>query len=306
MAEQHDKFLAALGVSADTIKKLNELTPEQLKDFKADELAMPVTQSYETRFLNDNNFLKKLQIEKLPESILKTIEGNQYGRFMTELKEVAEKELGLKIDTFSEDEQKSLKKFFRKANADYVQLKAGDKTTLTELQKQLSNALRDKEQVETDAQKRITDAVQLEKNRLNSSIEKLSMKSHLSSLHQNGFELKVNPDYIVDAVIGKMKSKYAINVGDDFTIDIKQKDNPQLDILNKSGQKVTFDEALLEVLNADKMVTKIEQQQGNGQEQQPVKIKIGGDGKSTTELPSYISKNIQANIDAEKKAVGQS
>ena len=71
-------------------------------------------------------------------------------------------------------------------------------------------------------------------------------------------------DCAADAVVAKMKAKYGLLFNDDFTIDLKQKDNPQLDVLNKGGQKVNFSDALIEVLTADKMITKLEQQQQGG------------------------------------------
>lgn len=298
MAEQHDKILAALGVNVDTLKKLNELTPEQLKEFKLDEYVAPITTTFETKFLNDNSFLKKLSADKLPPEILKTIESNQYGRFMTEMKEVAEKELGLKIDGFTEDENKSLKKFFRKANQEYVATKAGDKTTLTDLQKQLATALQEKETVENSTQKKINDAISLEKGKYGSSIEKLVVKSYLTSLRDLGYELKANPEYIVDAVANKLKTSFSLNLNDDFSIDLKQKDNPQLDVLDGGGKKKTFNDALIETLTSDKMITKLEE--GKDAQGKPVvTVKVEGDGKSSV-IPEYIAANINKNIEAEK------
>lgn len=302
MAEQHDKILALLGLSKDQIKKLNELTAEELQQFKEGDYTSPLMETLQTKFLNDNEFLKKISADKLPADVVKGIESKQYGRFMNELREVATGDLGLKLDEFSQEEKDSLKKFFRKANQDYVTQKAGSTKGLTELQKQLSDALAAKDAAEQAAQQKVTDAVTAEKTKASAMMERLLMKSYLTSI--KGHTLKANPDYIIDAVLNKVKQQYSPVVNDDQTISINQKDNPQLKVLKADGKEKTLDEALLEILDTDGMLEKQQQQSGgsNGQQDGGVqRIQVNG-GNEPYKVPNYIQNQIDKQIALDKAA----
>ncbi len=294
MAEQHDQILAAVGIPAEKITELNKLTPEQMKEFKLDDYIAPVNSAYETKLLNDGNFLNKIPVEKLPDSIKKSIETGQYGRFMNELKEVATKELGLEMTEFPEDVQKSLKQFFRKANELYTTKKAPDSKTLIALQQQLQDALRGKETVEGSISTKIAEALAGEKTKHSTQLEKLLTMLQLSSL--DGYKLKVKPEYIVDAMLGKLKGKYSLNFDPETQgFSVNQKDHPGLKALNGSNE-ITFTDALLEQLQSDGLIDKIEGGGSNG-EKPPVTVRVSNDGK--TELPGYIADKMKTALKEE-------
>lgn len=248
MAEQHKKILSALGLSSEQIDRLEAMTPEELRELKVDDFTGQVKSNFKTQFLNDDTFLESIPEEKTSKSVKKNIESAQYARFMNEMKDAA-RELNIDFSDLSAENQKSLKGFYRETFKKGLS-KAGNTQALVELQDKLSQTLADKSNLEATTEKKIQDAIAAETRKYGAKLEKAAINSVLNGIKG----LTVKPEYIAEGVLNKVKDNFTPKFNPDtMAFDLKQKSNPELDVLKADGKKQTFNEVVMDILKEDEL-----------------------------------------------------
>lgn len=264
--------------------------PDDAKDFKPEDYVAKVNTNYENRFLNDNTFLGKIDIAKLPATLTKSIEAGQYGRFINEFKALATKQ-GIDLADLTEEEAKSLNKMGEKVFEKYKG-KLGSPEAVQKLQADLSKALSEKAALETEAPTKLEEAKKGVRTEMQATIERLMAANELAAIK----ELKVRPALVVDGVMQAIRSKYTVTSTKDELV-LTQKANPQLEVFDSAGKKITFKDALLAEA---KELDLLNPEQKEGDEDK------GGKGKHTVtvegdevSIPSFISNKINNKIKAE-------
>lgn len=293
MAEQHIKFLQGLGVPQDQIEILEKVEADKAKDYDATELVNLVKGNYKTSFLNDADFLNGIPEEKIPEETRKKFEKGQYARFQNEILSAAKTKLGLEdtdLADLTEEEKKSIQKMVVKIAEKHLG-KKGSVQGAKDLQEQVSKLTGDLEKKDVDWQAKLDNELQAKEGKAGARIIKAETKSLLSSL--DGVELTVPASYITDQLLAKITAKYLVVLDANDEPQLKQKENPALDVM-EGGKKVSFADMLKKQVIEDK-VGKAKEVEKPG-ERKRVTVGAGEGGEeSGVELASYITDKIAAN-----------
>lgn len=283
MADQHvDQVLTAAGVSAEVLAELKAL-PADAADFTIDKYIAPVRTAFETRLENDPEFLKKVNVlEKLPAEVKKSIESGQYGRFMNETKEV------LKAKGFSDDEIKDMEKLglkgFLNAGLDGYSKKSGAPEALTKVQTDLANALREKSDLTEKQKQLIEEAVNGEKSKADIRFERWAMTNEINALEgakigDKVLKFAVAPSLVSGPIHEGVKAQYAVILNPETErFELKQKANPQLDVLDAAGKKVTYQQAAVVVAKNLNLVTEVAAEKTPNPKKT---VRVDGDGTET-------------------------
>lgn len=303
MAEQHQKVFTGLGLSPEDAKAIDDMTPEQLKDFTGADYVGKVKTGLETALLNDNNFLAKIPEDKVSPDIRKKIESGQYARFMNEITEVAKKKLGLEDKDFedlSEADKKSLKTMVEKVAVKYVD-KKGNVAGLQKMQTDLSAATEALEKKDTEWQEKLTKELEKNNGVANTKLIKTITKVELASLEN--VKLSVAPGYLVDPVLADLQSKYnaVIVLDEQDNPHLKQKANPALDVM-VDNKVLPFATALKTVVLEKKLGVDSTKEQDDPTKTRK-KVVVGGGGNSgeggeggdVITVPDYIQNKIDKN-----------
>lgn len=299
MPEQHIQLLTNLGLGKEQIDTLEAMTPEQLKEWKPDDLVTAVQTNMKNTLSNDPAFLASIPEDKINKDVLKKYEAGQYARFQNELVEVATKKLGLDDkEVLTAEDRKSIKTMTEKIAQAYA-VKTGNVDGLKKMQQEKAEAL---QQLETLKEQHTTNLkTELEKvNGANSAkLIKTLAKVELQSL--DGVDFPIDVKFISDPALAALSSKYAVVIDANDNLEIKQKDNVALDVLDKAGKKITFNQALKEVVLENKLAVVRKEDDGGGDHKKK-KIIIGGGeggegGDGALEVPSYIANKIKSNPD---------
>lgn len=300
MPEQHVQLLKGLGFNDEQIKTVEEMTPEQLKEWKADELITAGQTHMKGILSNDATFLASIPEDKINPETLKKIEKGQYARFQNELEEVAIKKLGLDPNDLSADDKKSIKGYAEKMANVYL-TKKGNVDGLKKMQEEVSEARQSLEKMKGEHETNLK--TELEKvNGANSArLIRTLTKVELSDL--DDVQLSVAAAYISDPALKELSSKYTVILDADDNLDLKQKENAALDVMDKGGKKVTFKQALREVIISKKLGTEIKDDgKGGGGGKKKVIIDgdggNGGDGEAKV-VASYIADKIAKQPDTQ-------
>lgn len=292
MRQVESAFIKGLGLTDDDIKAIEGVgddgkiknDKDEMIDFDFKPLVEKVTTANKNKILNDAEFYNTLPAEKIPEALKKTIESGQYQRFINEIQEVAEKELGLKKgEDFTDDDAKKLKHIVKVISTKYAQKNAGTEGA-KELQLKLQEALQKNAQTEGSMAQKIQEALNGEKETTGKHMEKLLGIMALSNLP----EIKVKPQYLVDGALAAIRKDYTIKV-DPTTMELvlKQKKNPELDAIDGAGKTLTFDDVLAEVAKKENWMDEKADEGGDGGESgKSGKTKVEVDGE--TAIPQYI------------------
>lgn len=301
--------MKGLGFNEEQIKQVEALTPEQmtawaakqddpenLKLFNPGELVKTVQEGMKNVLSNDATFLANIPKDKINPTILKEIEKGQYARFQNELIEVATKKLGLEDKELTEEDRKSIKGLAEKMAVTYL-TKKGNVEGLKEMQGKLSETMQAMEALKTSN----AETLQKELEKVNGShsakLIKILTKVELAGLPD--VQLTVGPSFISDAVLTALSSKYAVVLSEDGeSLDIKQKDNPKLDVLGSNGKKIGFQEALKEIVITNKLGAEVKADPNDPLKKRKVVIGGGGSGDDddvNDVVDSHIMKKIEAN-----------
>lgn len=300
MAEQHKKILKALGLPAAQIDALETMNETDAANLKVEDYVSPVKAIFQTQFLNDDSFLESIPEEKTSKVVKKNIEKGQYARFMNEMKDVA-KELGISYDDLSPEIQTSIKGFY-KETVKKAGTKEGSAAALAELQGKLQIALAEKTTLETSTADKISKAVNDATASYSAKLERAATIAAMVG------KTTVPAEYIVDTVIAKIKEVGTpVFNADTMSFAMKQKNNPELDVLKSDGTKTTFTETLDEILKKDnlfkveKTAAQIAQEAAAAAaaaEEERKKVIIEVNGKNP--VPDYIQKNIDKGLKEEE------
>ena len=258
MAKQHVLIFRALGIPQATIDKIEALKEEELKDWKPDEYVGEINTLAKTKLENDPTFLNAIPEDKIPDATKKKIEKGQYARFQNELFDVAKK-LNLTDKDISEEDKKSIKGIAEKIAVAYL---ANNNSTegLKKMQADLAEARQQVEAANTTWQKKFDDGIAAEKNSSQSKLMRLVFQSSLGSLPK--IKLMAPPEYLTDRLLTKMNSQFNLVLGEGEQIFLKQKENAALDVIDKTGKKIGFNDALREMVIAEKIGEEIVEDPG--------------------------------------------
>lgn len=297
MAEQHVQLMKGLGFNDEQIQSIETMTPEQLKEFKPDELVTTVQTSLKNVLQNDPAFLAAIPKEKINPAILKEIEKGQYARFQNELVEVATKKLGLDDKDLTDEDKKSIKGLAEKMANVYLS-KKGNVEGLKEMQTKYSEAMQSLETLKEQNTQNLTKELEKVNGQHTAKLIKTLTKVELASL--SDVTLSVGANFISDPVLSALSAKYAVVIDANDNLDIKQKANPELEVLDSAGKKITFAQALKSVVLDNKLGVEAKTEDPNDPTKKK-KVIIGGGGGAGggTEAPvaSYITDKINANGD---------
>lgn len=294
MAEQHKRVLKKLGLPDALIEKLETMSADDLAKMTDDEFTNPVSLAFRTKLENDNDFLNGITVDKLPDTLKKTLESGQYARFLKEIEEVATKEWGLAPESFTDQDRGKLKGFIRKANELYVTKNGGaNAEALKTLQTNLQKAMSENEEIKTGSAKLLTDKETELKGVYGAKLQKMAGIVKLSK--QAG--LKIAPEYVLPVILEKIKAKHHLEFDEDKNnFVLKQKANPKLAVLKADGKELTFDEEMGEMLKADKMIEEPKKNtDDDDQKQQQIRINNG-----TATVAGYINSKMDAAMKAEE------
>lgn len=308
MPEQHVQLMKGLGFNDEQIQAIESLTPEQMKTWKPDdpealkvfnpnELVTTVQTGIKNTLTNDPEFLKTIPEDKINPEILKKYEKGQYARFQNELEEVAIKKLGLDPTDLSAEDKKSIKGLVEKLAVTYASKKGGA-AGLQEMQTKLSAALQELDQTKTQHAEALKTELEKNNGANTAKLIKTLTKVELSSLPD--VTLAVGAGYISEPVLSALSEKYAVVLDANENLDLKQKANPTLDVVDSKGKKVTFQQALREEVLEKKLGTEAKKDDNGGGGGGRQKIIVGSkdDGSGGTDVvPDYIAQKINANAD---------
>lgn len=296
MAKQHVDVLHSLGMPQDQIDALENMKPEELEQFKPDSYIQSVRDAQKTTLLNDNEFLGSIPDEKIPEATKKKIESGQYARFQNEILETAKKNLGLEetdLADMTEDERKSIKKMVTKIAEKHLG-KKGNVQGLQDMQKQVQELTVKLEKKDTDWQEKLDGELNKVNGSSQNKLVKVLTKAELSSIED--VTLNVPASYVIEPVLAKLTEKYAVVIGDNEELLLKQKANPQLDVM-ENGKILTFSQAVKNVVVAEKLGTAKSEKVKEEEERKKRTILIKGERvEDQILLPSYIEDKIKNNI----------
>lgn len=298
--EAYAGILTALGLPAEKVTELAGVDDAKLKDFKPDDYVTAIRTGLETNFLNSPEFLAKIGKDKIPEAVRKDIESGQYGRFMNEAKDFISKKLGVDLSDLTEKEATSLQTVLQKFAEKHAGKLGGTDAAKT-LQIELTKALQEKAELETNSKTILEKAIADEQGKTSSLLQKLLTQNELGNIQG----LKVKPGFIVDAILAKASSLYTLKLEGTEMV-VKRKDNPALDVTGADGKVKSFADVIAEITKAEDLVNKTEtaeekaarekkEKEGEGK----VKVEVEG---NEFKLPANIASKIEQNTKLESSA----
>lgn len=276
--------LQNLGLTPEQVAEIAKIDEATVKDFKPETYISQI----HTGLYNNNEFLSKIPTEKLPESVIKSAEAGQYGRFINEAKGFIEKTLGVDLKDLSEAETKSVKGILTKSFEKYG-AKMNNPEALKELQTNLQKTIAEKEGLEQTHTTKLTEEVNRVKSESNQTLTRLIVRTTLQEIG-----ITAKPKFATLEAIEYLNNQYSL-VPQGDTISIRQKVNPELDVL-KGSKPLTLEEALTEFATKEgilKPATKEEQQESGT-------VKMNVEKGSLSILPDYIRESIENNLSNSK------
>lgn len=244
MQKHLEEVLTKTGLTPEQVKSIAEL-PDDAKDFKPEDHVTAIRGSVETALKNDNAFWEGLDEKNVGQPFLKKIEASQYGRAANIVRTNMLKATGLTDKDFEAlgEEGKKIEVFSK----EFAKKLSEGKVTDKELQNKLIEANTKIAELEGAAPELETKfKTQYESRAAEDKFDFIVM-AQLASLQG----LKAPASYISDKIAAKLKSEYAYVVNG-TEASLKQKANPQLDILIENGTKrLTLIDAIKKIVTAD-------------------------------------------------------
>lgn len=247
-----ETILTNAGIPQEEVSKIIALQGEEADKFDANPYLQQVETNYKTRFENDPKFFSDITLEKLPGEIKKKIEGSQFARAANIVRDKLLKGLGMTeadYSDLSEEQKTELDSFIPAIAEKFTKTKAGDK----ELQNQLIEARKKLEGFEGYEEK-IKGKYQSEaEQKITAAIFNANLIGELSRIPG----LKITAADIAKTANDILSSKYAFERVGDFSVELRQKANPQMKVLkNGSSHELTLADALLEIATERNWVEK--------------------------------------------------
>lgn len=297
MAKQHVAIFQALGLSKKDIDALEALKDEQLTDWKPDDTVDSIRTAVKKVLENDPEFLNGIPEDKIPEALRKKYETTQYSRFQNELLDAAKKQLGFDdkdLEQLSAEDRKSIKKTMVKI-AELNLSKKNNTEGLKKLQDDYQDALQQLEKKDTDWQTKLDTEMKKVTDTNGEKVVRYLAQNNLASLDK--IKLNVPASYIVDPILGKLRSKYSVVMeGDDLVL--RQKDNAALKVVDKKGHELSFAEAIRAQVLEDKVGVEETPEKPGERRKTTVDTSEGG-GNNQGGVPAYIQQAIDKVASAE-------
>lgn len=291
MPKHIETLLTSAGIPAEDVASIMAVPESDQETFDVKPYVEKVKTNYQTQLQNDPAFFSDLTLEKLPADIKKKLESGQYARATNVAKEKLAKALGFtaeEIKDLESDDYKSLDYYIPALAEKYTKSKAGDKET----QAQLIEARKQLEKYGPDFEKDIeTKHEKLANEKITSALFRANLIGDLSSISG----LKIPAADIAKAAEDILFGKYSFERVGDFSIELRQKTNPQMKVLkDNSSHELTLKEAL-ETIASERGWIDAEKKDDKGSGK--IKVETGKDGKLHAIAPHVqdkISKKIAA------------
>lgn len=284
MPSHIETFLTSIGVPAEDAAAIIALPEAEQATFDAKPYVEKVKTNYQTQLQNDPAFFTDLTLEKLPADIKKKLESGQYARATNVAKEKLAKALGFTSEDIKDLEAEDYKSldFYVPALAEkFTKTKAGDKQLQADLiaERKKNEAYQGLEETlktkyESEANQKITGA-----------IFNAALIGELSAIQG----LKIAASDVAKTAHDILQSKYAFERVGDYSVELRQKANPQMQVLKEgSSQVLTLKEAVQQIATDRGWVAADgkDDTKGGG----TVKIEPGKNGKLTMVAPHLQSK----------------
>lgn len=244
MPNHVETLLTTLGVTAEDAAAIIAIPEADQAKFDPKPYADKVKANYGTQFKNDPEFFNGITIETLPPAVKKTLESGQYARATNVAKEKLAKALGFndeEIKDLAGEDFKSLDFYVPALAEKYAKTKAGDKET----QAQLIEARKQLEKYGPDYEKGIEAKYQTQsEQRVTAAIFNAALIGELSAIQG----LKIPAADIAATANQILQSKYAFQKVGDYSIELRNKTNPEMKVLqNGSSKELTLKDALQEL-----------------------------------------------------------
>jgi hypothetical protein len=287
-------LLTTLGVPAEDAAKIDTLPEAEQATFDAKPYAEKVKGNYETQFKNDPNFFNNITVENLPPTVKKAIESGQYARATNEAKGKIAKALGFTADEIKDlesDDYKALDFYIPAITEKWTKTKAGDKET----QAQLIEARKQLEKYGPDYEKGIETKYQTQaEQKVTAAIFNAALIGELSAIPG----LKIPAGDIAATANQILQSKYGFERVGDYSVELRQKANPQMKVLKTgSSQELTLKEALAEIATERGWVEKEEKDKGKGSGK--INVTPGADGTLKMVVAPHLQDKLAKKIAAE-------
>lgn len=243
-----ETLLTSVGLPAEDIAKIVALPEEEQEKFDVSPYAEKVKGNYQTQFKNDPAFFKDLTLDSLPPATKKILEGEQYGRLSNVGKDKLLKGLGMSEADFEdvpEEQRKRLETFVPIALERWTKKNSGAK----DVQEQLIAERKKNEDYQKkygpDYEKEVETKHQTAADvKVTAAIFNAALIGELSAIPG----LKIPATDIAATANGILQSKYGFERVGDYSVELRQKANPQMKVLkNGSSQELTLKDALLEI-----------------------------------------------------------
>lgn len=292
MAQTHlQQVLTASGLPEDQVKALLDL-PEDAKDFKTDTYIAPIHTTIEGKVKNDPKFYEGLNRDNLPKEFLKTLEAEQYGRSAAQVRTNMLKATGLSEKDFADlgEEGKKIDVFTPAFVKKLSEGKVGDK----ELQAALVEANKKLQELETS----VPAIEEKYKGEYDKKIVDYQFSAGVLTQLASVTGLKAPAKYLAADLTNQLKSKYGFVIGDNGTVELRQKDKPTLKVLTDNGTKeLTLAGAITQILESEDLIDK----KAAKVEATKTKIETGDGG---LKVSKNVNDKMQKRIAEEKAASG--
>jgi len=243
-----ETLLTNLGLPAEDAAAILAIPEAEQAAFDAKPYAEKVKTNYQTQFKNDPNFFNDIKLENLTPEVRKQIESGQYARATNVAKEKIAKALGFtaeEIKDLEAEDFKALDFYVPAITEKWTKTKAGDK----QLQQDLINTRKELEKYGPGYEDGIKSKYESEANqKITAAIFNANLIGELSTIPG----LKIKPSTLAREANEILNSKYAFERVGDFSVELRQKANPQMKVLKESSSKeLTLKEALLDIATSE-------------------------------------------------------
>lgn len=247
-------------------------------DIKPDDVVKQISDAVSNRLRDSPDFYNSIEVDKLKTtSAFKTILDEGYNKAIALHSKELKEAFGKEIDKDFTEEEKKLPNYYKKVAQRYAEqvgkIKMDDvakglqsenerlKNTLTEAEEKQQQAL---EAVKTQYLQKITTI--------------LETQAAQKALLPHAANIKFGLDGSLKEVIAKVNSKYAVIVGEDGEVELRNKENSSFKAKDDKGQEITYENALIAEIKNYKAWVEQKQQQ---QQQQQVKVQMDGSGQTS-------------------------
>lgn len=297
MPSHVETLLTTLGIPAEDAAKIIAVPEAEQATFDATPYAEKVKTNYKTQFENDPAFFEGATLEKLPIEVKKKLESSQYGRAANIMRDKLLKGLGLTdadLADLTEEQKEKLELYVPAVAEKYAKTKAGDKQVQAELIAERKKNEEINKKFGPDYEKEIETKYQTQaEQKVTAAIFNAALIGELSAIPG----LKIPAADIAATANGILQSKFGFERVGDYSVELRQKANPQMKVLkNGSSQELTMKEALMEIATERGWIESAKTDgKGSG------KIPVVPDGKGAlTMVPPHLQGKISAKIASEQ------